>query len=653
MRTRPIHANGWTRAEAIAHLLFACTLTIALVVSPTSAMAEYSLIWGVPGNERSGLGGSALSVGDLDTDGYEDFALGGLDTASQPGQVAIVSGRSGLSITVLTGLEDGDKFGAAISTPGDLDNDGVPDLVIGAPGVTVGGVAYSGSVTAYSMSTRTQIFRIDGGQGDTISGDRLGETLAQIADVDLDSVPDFAAGAPSAMNSLGRHSGVVRLFSGRTGALITTIEGDSTGERFGACLVLLGDLSGNGHRDLLVGAPGAVVGGLGGSGAVRVFDPFTGQLIHSLLGSATECGFGTAGASVGDMNHDGVDDFAVSAPCQTLIAGTVRFYSGADATLLDEISGPIGSGFGASLGSGDFDGDGQQDMAVGAPLLGIIPTIYHGGVFIYSGMSGPYSFLVEGLSDYENLGASVSHVADITGDGTKEVIIGAPGAFAGSGIGYVYGKSDVASAQAFLPGGATSNVSTLPDPVIVRLEPDGGFTLAMVRPETITLRASGDVFREIRPVNVDLLAAGDSNGNGIPEAAVAFRREDWRDFMGPLAEGANSISSILEGGLSGGGRFRGTLTMNAVVPSSLSTCIYPNPVRDGATIAFRKSGQGYLDVSIFDVHGRHVRTLYQQGTASDGYYNIAFDKERLASGVYFLKVSAADGTNTTRFVITK
>ena len=93
--------------------------------------------------------------------------------------------------------------------------------------------------------------------------------------------------------------------------------------------------------------------------------------------------------------------------------------------------------------------------------------------------------------------------------------------------------------------------------------------------------------------------------------------------------------------------------MNAVVPSSLSTCIYPNPVRDGATIAFRKSGQGYLDVSIFDVHGRHVRTLYQQGTASDGYYNIAFDKERLASGVYFLKVSAADGTNTTRFVITK
>jgi len=140
-------------------------------------------------------------------------------------------------------------------------------------------------------------------------------------------------------------------------------------------------------------------------------------------------GFGKSGDVVGDLNNDGVDDFAVGAwldDSSFTDAGAAHFYSGADGTLLYELfGGHAGEFFGWGIaGLGDTNGDGVADFAVSSPGFvdsNGLPMV--GRVAIYSGLDQTVLSFINGRISMEQLGISVAKMDDTTGDGVNDVAI--------------------------------------------------------------------------------------------------------------------------------------------------------------------------------------------------------------------------------------
>jgi hypothetical protein len=140
------------------------------------------------------------------------------------------------------GESTGDQFGWIARNIGDVDGDGVADVVTSAPTRQNGG-ANAGRVYVYSTLTGTLLWTADGQPGD-----RLGTGIEAAGDVNTDGIPDVVAGAP------GR--GEAYVHSGRDGARLHTFKGAGPAEQFGRHVSGAGDLNNDGHADVLVGAPG-------------------------------------------------------------------------------------------------------------------------------------------------------------------------------------------------------------------------------------------------------------------------------------------------------------------------------------------------------------------------------------------------------------
>src|SRR5262249_9819867 len=140
---------------------------------------------------------------------------------------------------------------------------------------------------------------------------------------------------------------------------------------FGWSIAAYADVNGDGRADFLVGAP-TLNGPSAVPGHVRVCSGLDGSEIRRVTGATAAERFGAAVAAVGDVNGDGVPAFAVGAPGGTGISGgAIHVYSGLDGTELTEFI-RTGSTFRDNLGSslaalGDVNGDGVPDFAVGAP----------------------------------------------------------------------------------------------------------------------------------------------------------------------------------------------------------------------------------------------------------------------------------------------
>src|SRR5262249_46468525 len=142
----------------------------------------------------------------------------------------------------LTGDTIGESFGWAVSELADIDDDGVTDLIVGAPFASDvapnGGRAY-----VYSGRTGQLLYKFQGGDRE-----QMGFSIADAGDVDRDGVHDILVGAPA----LG--PGHVYIFSGRNGALIDMVEGESDGDFFGFSVAGIGDADGDHRPDFVVGA---------------------------------------------------------------------------------------------------------------------------------------------------------------------------------------------------------------------------------------------------------------------------------------------------------------------------------------------------------------------------------------------------------------
>ena len=146
-----------------------------------------------------------------------------------------------------------------------------------------------------------------------------------------------------------------------------TFTGDSAGDRFGNSVSSAGDVNGDGFDDLIVGAQNDDNNGTD-SGSARVFSGADGSVLYNFDGDSAGDLFGGSVSGAGDVNGDGFDDLIVGAQNDDnngANGGSARVLSGADGSVLYSFDGEIGDGFGQSVsGAGDVDGDGFDDLIV-------------------------------------------------------------------------------------------------------------------------------------------------------------------------------------------------------------------------------------------------------------------------------------------------
>ena len=203
----------------------------------------------------------------------------------------LLSGADGHFIRWRLGQDYG-ALGRGLAFIGDLDGDGREDYLVGDP-------------AACSVDLLSGVERAD----DTaVSAEvvPLVSSVASLGDVDGDGHSDFAVGAPN--------RGWVGLYSGGSGALIRSLDDIGYQSGFGSAVVGIGDVSGDGWPDLVVGAPGA----FGGKGAAYVYSGRDDVLLYVVGVERAGERLGSSLARIGDLDGDGRSEFVVGAPYATI-----------------------------------------------------------------------------------------------------------------------------------------------------------------------------------------------------------------------------------------------------------------------------------------------------------------------------------------------
>lgn len=309
---------------------------------------------------------------------------------------------------------------------GDLNGDGIGELLIGEPGAG----SEAGRATVHSGADGSILYRYFGTSYTSYSGSRLGLAVANAGDRDGDGLDDFLISDPGRSNAGSNSRGYVRLYSGATGAVIQTIPGITTDGWFGSSLAMLRDLDGDGLQEMIVGD----VKIQNQVGAVHVYASASNSLLFSMAGEGIGDYFGDSVADAGDVNNDGKADILVGAlgadTLPIVWGGAAYVFSGADGTLLRRYAGNATSDrFGNRVGGlGDIDGDGHADVLICAPYTNRSLGEDLGTVYVYSGRTSELLWSKEGVHAGDSLGSGLEIIEDLDGDLQRDVLLGARGA---------------------------------------------------------------------------------------------------------------------------------------------------------------------------------------------------------------------------------
>ena len=461
------------------------------------------------------------------------LAIGNIDLAD-------LSPTDGFTIT---GVALGDLAGDAVSTVGDINDDGIDDFIVGASsadpssGIDAGqsyviyGKAAGLSDIDLANLTASQGFKISGGT----AGDASGNSVSDAGDVNGDGIADLIVGAVGA-DPFGRPgAGETYVIYGKTGgpgdidlAALTPAQGFAiagvTDYSHSANTVRsAGDVNGDGVDDIILSAPSSlyqngtveaeayvIYGKLGGPGDIDLATLTAAQGFRLTNDSSTHFVSG-----IGDLNGDGFDDVAVGAGAgvpgrgyvifgQSSIPGVVdlRSLSGADGfqiTPFDQFTESNGLVVSAA---GDINGDGFEDLAVAdaeqGPYSGRTAVIYGKadgpGDIDLSALTPEQGFSVFGAAPYDSSGRSISSAGDVNGDGIDDLLIGAPNADPG-------GRED--AGEAYLIFGKAGGLGDLN---LATLTADAGLKISGAGTEDST--------------GASVKAAGDINGDGYADIII-------------------------------------------------------------------------------------------------------------------------------------
>ncbi len=456
---------------------------------------------GVAANDFSGR--SVAAAGDINGDGRGDLIIGAGQIDSDPGRSYVVFGRStGFAASInlaslngstgfrLDGVAEYDYSSRSVAAAGDVNGDGLGDLIIGANGADPNGERSGSSYVVFGRSTGfgpsielsslngSTGFRLDG----VAAGDDSGVCVASAGDINGDGRGDLIIGAHEADPS-GNNSGSSYVVFGRSTGFgpainLSSLNG-STGFRLdgvaefdlsGLSVATAGDVNGDGRGDLIIGAYEADPNGLESGSSYVVFGRSTGFPaainLSSLNGST---GFrldgvaagdrsGRSVAAAGDVNGDGRSDLiigAYGADPNGLDSGSsyvvfgrstgfpaainLSSLNGSTGFRLDGVATDDRSGLSVAA-AGDVNGDGRGDLIIGAfeadPNGNFSGSSYvvfgrstgFASAINLSSLNGSTGFRLDGVALGDFSGRSVAAAGDVNGDGRGDLIIGAPAA---------------------------------------------------------------------------------------------------------------------------------------------------------------------------------------------------------------------------------
>lgn len=416
--------------------------------------------------------------------------------ADEPHTPAAVAAR------VFTGRLVGNQLGRSVASAGDVNGDGYDDLLVGVPYERGTGVA-TGAVYVFfggTTFTTTPDLIIRG----AFEGDYLGWSVASAGDVNGDGYDDILIGAPYADTNALDAGQAYLYFGGPALDAVSdvTFQSPTAEDHFGWSVAGAGDVNGDGYADVLVGVPDGDIVAEGAGQAHLYYGGAAMDFIadKTILGENAYDHFGRSVASAGDVNGDGYSDVVVGAPMHDGAgdnAGRAYVYWGGPwwTGTPNAVLEPEGAGdfFGQAVASaGDINGDGYDDVAVGAHGWGPVTADFTGRVFIYHGggwMDPNVDFKLSGGSPDDYFGATIASAGDVNGDGYGDLLVGARG----------YGYENTGRAYLYCGGPVMDRV---PDKVYRAEETNQQFGFAVA-------------------------SAGDVNGDGLPDVVIGVPFSDY------------------------------------------------------------------------------------------------------------------------------
>ncbi|MCA9726983.1 MAG: FG-GAP repeat protein, partial [Candidatus Eisenbacteria bacterium] len=524
------------------------------------------------------------------------------------------------------------------------------------------------------------------------AGDAFGSAVASAGDLNADGYADVIIGAPGADGTAqyGRAYAYLGSASGLATAPAWSVTGDQAGAKLGFSVACAGDVDGDGHSDVIVGAP-LYDHPENDEGVAFVYFGFAGGIVgpgYLLESDDAGAQFGFSVGSAGDTNGDGYADVVIGAPYYgSTDQGHAELYRGA----------PVGSSlvlaktwtaqhpqawFGWSVGGADFDQDGLGDVVVGSPGVDNGQED-EGQVWAYRAPfdTNPW-FGTDGNIAFGYHGKSLA-TGDVSGDGFPDILAGAPGQVgqaSGSGIAHLWPGNGMWNGGTTNPTigegrprqllAYTSNLTAVV-PLLGAVSGSqmrfGGYLSSPLGRDRIRLEV------EVKPLDV----AFDGTGTIF---------STWADTGEPQAEGSRVFTTLLSPSLNPGAYhwrarllgerpywkrspwiyptrstasemdFRRRMNVSSVetgdVPS-LQLAAYPSVFRGATTLRFEQPRTGPAVLRICDASGREVARPVD-GILVAGTHQIAWDPGQVGrdvpNGIYFALFDSGSGHATTKLI---